>query len=200
MNSKQRTTNKKPLKEHYLKMPYHILNLPALELSEKVLLAHIYSFGEKGCWQSNETLAKMFMTSQRTISRYIAKLKPFIYVKKPKGYFRTIWAKSYYDKSGEHQRQNQHSDCDKKCFRLRQKCLTTNINTIKENYKDITATPPPLPSKGAPALLQERRRETLEMVEQFKRTFGKKKFQPLSEEEFERRKQAQIKALSGSNH
>ena len=46
--------------ERYLKIPYHILNIAELGLSEKVLLAHIYSFGDKGCWQSNATLADIF--------------------------------------------------------------------------------------------------------------------------------------------
>jgi len=41
--------NSKKPKERYLKIPYHILNIKRLGLSEKVLLAHIYSFGEKGC-------------------------------------------------------------------------------------------------------------------------------------------------------
>ena len=47
----------KPQKERYLKIPYHILNLPGLGLSEKVLLAHIHSYGAKRCWESNATLA-----------------------------------------------------------------------------------------------------------------------------------------------
>jgi hypothetical protein len=35
-------------KERYLKVPYHILNLTSIGLCEKLLLAHFYSFGEKG--------------------------------------------------------------------------------------------------------------------------------------------------------
>ncbi len=87
---------KKP-KESYLKIPYHILNIRNLGLSEKVLLAHIFSFGEKGCWQSNATLAKIFMVTTRTISNWIASLVnlEFVQIKSPKGYYRTIWAKSH---------------------------------------------------------------------------------------------------------
>jgi hypothetical protein len=54
--------------EHYLKMPNHILNIERLGKGEKMLLAHIYSFGTKGCWQNNETLGKMFFRQTRTIS------------------------------------------------------------------------------------------------------------------------------------
>jgi hypothetical protein len=48
---KNMTNGKTKLKELYLKVPYHILNIPSLGLCEKALLAHIYSFGEKGCCQ-----------------------------------------------------------------------------------------------------------------------------------------------------
>ena len=68
-SGKNRTTGQKRPTELYLKVPYHILNIPGLGLCEKVLLAHIYSFGEKGCWQSNTTLGQMFFVDGRTISR-----------------------------------------------------------------------------------------------------------------------------------
>jgi len=48
---KNKTAGKKKPKELYLKIPYHILNITDVNLCEKVILAHIYSFGEKGCWQ-----------------------------------------------------------------------------------------------------------------------------------------------------
>jgi len=87
--------------ERYLKIPYHILNIAELGLSEKVLLAHIYSFGTKGCWQGNDTLGEMFFVDGRTISRWLARLKKSGYVLwvHPKGRYRTIWAKSHPDVS-----------------------------------------------------------------------------------------------------
>ena len=83
----------------YLKIPAHILNLPNLALSEKVLLAHIYSFGARGCWQSNATLARVFHTSDRTISRWLAALlrAKLLLAKNPKGYYRTLWVLSHPD-------------------------------------------------------------------------------------------------------
>jgi len=93
---------------------------------------------------------------------------------------------------------------------LEQKCATTNNTTIKGNSKRTTrlgeglrrsrtATPSPLPPKGTPALLAKRKKAAQAQVQQFKRTFGigKKKWQPLTEQEFQRRKQAQLKALLG---
>jgi hypothetical protein len=95
---------KKPTKpkrhiEPDLKVPAHILNLPNLALSEKVLLAHIYSFGAKGCWQSNATLARTFHTSDRTVSRWLAALlrANLLLAKNPKGYYRTLWVLSHPD-------------------------------------------------------------------------------------------------------
>jgi len=88
--------SKKP-KENYLKIPNHILNLQGIKLSEKVLLAHFYSFGRKGCWQGNDTLGKMFFVSERTITTWVANLKKatcILWVH-PKGRYRTIWAKTH---------------------------------------------------------------------------------------------------------
>ena len=83
--------------ENYLKMPSHIRNIPELGYGVKELLAHIYSFGRKGCWQSNETLGKMFFRSNRTVSLWIANLKTGGYILwlHPKGFYRTLWAKSH---------------------------------------------------------------------------------------------------------
>jgi len=92
MAADKNSKKKKQPKELYLKIPYHILNIPSLGLPEKVLLAHIYSFGEKGCWQSNATLGKMFFVDGRTISRWLARLKKNALVLwvHPKGRCRTI--------------------------------------------------------------------------------------------------------------
>ena len=91
--------------EKYLKIPYHILNIEGLGLSEKVLLAHIYSFGVKGCWQSNATLAKIFFVKERTISRWVRTLKKaaLILWVHPKGRYRTLWAKSHPEVRSAHE-------------------------------------------------------------------------------------------------
>jgi hypothetical protein len=97
--SKKTKTSKDARTEKYLKIPYHILNIDTLDLREKVLLAHIYSYGLKGCWEGNKRLGMLFRVSERSISRWIARLKKsgFIFWVHPKGRYRTIWAKSHSD-------------------------------------------------------------------------------------------------------
>ncbi len=99
MAEKKGKDEKDKPKEQYLKIPYHILNIRDLGLAEKVLLSHIYSFGKKGCWQSNETLARIFMTKPRTVRRWLAKIvdADCVQIKSPKGYYRTIWVRSHPD-------------------------------------------------------------------------------------------------------
>ena len=145
-------TAKKAQKELYLKIPYHILNLRGVGLSEKVLLAHIYSFGVKGCWQSNATLAEIFMTSTRTISLWLGHIvqAELVQIKSPKGYYRTIWAKSHPEvrsathlhyrqkktsKTGPEQNEDVAGHCAKNCAQDRQNCALTAQNLVIECAK-----------------------------------------------------------------
>jgi len=91
---------KKP-KELFYIIPMHIFNIAGLSGDEKLLLAHIYSFGQKGCWQSNETLGKIFFTSARSISTWVSNLKKnkLVYFVHPKGRYRTLWSKTHPDVS-----------------------------------------------------------------------------------------------------
>ena len=223
---KNRSKGNKEPKELYLKVPYHILNIPGLGLCEKVLLAHIYSFGEKGCWQSNATLAEIFMVCPRTISLWIAKLarSNLIHTKSPKGYYRTIWAKShpkvreasmlwYRKQKVSNPDKETNVDCAKSCAQdsnnLRGQCAksgdragkilrTTNNKTMKETTSKTTAPPSPLPAGGqAPAVLSERKNMAVRSIKDFKKQFGirKKSHQPLSDKEINYRSQIQLKAL-----
>jgi hypothetical protein len=185
-----------------------------------VLLAHIYSFGQKGCWQSNDTLAKIFMISPRTIKRWLAKIirADLVQVKSPKGYYRTIWAKSHPDvraavelyyrgkKIDNQQGQNCPTRRDKsgpvsgpdRVLPLGRKWPTINNTTKKDTTSQTTAPPSPLPAGGqAPAVLAERRSDAAQAVEEFKKRFGlgKRPHQPLSQQELEERRQRQKLAL-----
>jgi hypothetical protein len=213
--------------EHYLKIPYHILNLQDIGLCEKVLLSHIFSFGEKGCYQSNETLAKIFMNSPSTISRWLANIRKYLYVKCPKGYYRTFWAKSNPDvqiatklywrgkeipkpanfnksdltKSAQLLEQKCATDIIKNEFRPVQKCATTNNNTIKETIRETTTPPTPLPARGqASAVLKDRQAGQQSQIEVFKRGFGKPRpvYTPLPEKQFEERKRQVLAGLGGT--
>ena len=228
---KNRSKGKKEPKELYLKVPYHILNIPGLGLCEKVLLAHIYSFGEKGCWQSNATLAEIFMVCPRTISLWIAKLarSNLIQKKSPKGYYRTIWAKShpkvseasvlwYRKQQVTNPDKEQVVNCAKSCAQdsnnLRGQCAkpgdrpgkilrTTNNKTMKETTSKTTAPPSPLPAGGqAPAVLAERKNMAVQSIEDFKKQFGisRRHSKPLSDKEFNDRKQNMLKTLMATNN
>ena len=176
--------------ENYLKMPNHIRNIPELGYGAKELLAHIYSFGRKGCWQSNETLGKMFFRSNRTVSLWIANLKKGGYILwlHPKGFYRTLWAKSHPDIiisttllyrkqeipkseiiSGQAKstllRNNLQSNCAENCEATAQKPvvplrkkLLHTNNTTKKDTIKDTATPAPLPAGGQASALLEDRK------------------------------------------
>ena len=209
-------------KERYLKIPYHILNIETLDLREKVLLAHIYSFGQKGCWQSNATLAKIFMTSPRTIKRWLAKIirAGLVQIKSPKGYYRTIWAKShpevraaavlYYrgKKIDARQDQNCPTGRDKidpvsrpnRVLSPGRDCPATNNTTIKDTTGKTIAPPAPLPPGGqAPAALEQRNEAAYRKIEQLGKNFGKARTSPkLSADQDEKRRQQlqrQVKAM-----
>jgi hypothetical protein len=218
--------------ELYLKVPYHILNISGLSPAEKFLLAHIYSFGEKGCWQSNETLGKMFFVSSRSVSNWVAILKKagLILWVHPKGRYRTIWAKTHpqvktantllYMRqkiskeaviSGKAEKillgrnlpggieENFAATAKNNCIQVGRNLLHTNNTTKKDTIEETIATPSPPPCKGAPALLAEREKQADAVINHFLRNFGKEKktWQPLSPEEFEARRAAQIRALIG---
>ena len=190
---------KKQPTENYLKLPNHILNIRDIGLCEKVLLSHIYSFGKRGCYQSNKTLAEIYMTSPSTIRRWLKHIRKYLYVKCPKGYYRTFWAKSHPDvqaanklwwrgkevskqdngytanivKSEQQPAQKCATDMVKNNFRHAQKRATINNNTITETKKDTTATPTPLPAGGqASALLNDRKNGYIASIEQLKNSFG----------------------------
>ncbi len=196
----------KKQKEPYLKIPAHILNLRQVSPGEKMLLAHIYSFGAKGCWQSNETLAEIFMTSPRAVQRWLAHIRKPVIVRRGKGYYRTIWARSHPDvkgdKIGMDVRQKRDSDYDKNGVRLRINCHSTINTTTTENNARTTASPSPLPAAGqAPATLRHRRQVAAEQAEKFKARFGRPAaWTPLMQEQFEKRRAEQIAALLATNN
>jgi hypothetical protein len=92
LNATMTRKTKKP--PNYKLIPYEVWNMPDLDWAEKALLAHIWSFGRKGCFQSNETLAKVMFSTPRTVSRWITKLKrgKYVYWRRPRSSDRTMWA------------------------------------------------------------------------------------------------------------
>ena len=124
MSSKAK--KEKSSSERYLKVLYSVLNLRDIDLRQKVLLSHIYSFGLKGCYQSNKFLAEVFMVSPDTISRWIAGIRKYIYIEKPKGYYRTMYARAHPDVQAVANMYNSDADCilhlGKSAGEVMQKC------------------------------------------------------------------------------
>jgi len=204
-------------------VPNEILNLVDIDDGCKMLLAHFYSFATKGCYQSNKTLATIFMKSEYTISRRIKKLSKYIVIKNPKGYYRTIWTRLHpqvskaieiHRKSKEVSGQNMSSPLRQNCrtdlvkslqsssakspVSLQQNCVTTNTETNTKTNTE-TAADLPLPAGGqASRLLEQRRAAAQDRIEQFKKRFGigkKRAADRMSPQEFESRRQMIIKQL-----
>jgi hypothetical protein len=182
--------------EPYLKIPDHILSIRDLGPGEKMLLAHIRSFGAKGCWQSNQTLAEILVVSVPMIRRWLQAIKTYIYIKNPKGYYRTIWAKELL-KGEQGPAQKCSSDLRKSVNRLAHGCATTINNTIKENNERTIASPTPLPVGQASATLAHRSQVAAEGLEKFKAHFGRAavSWTPLTQEQFANRRAEQLAAL-----
>lgn len=215
---------KKP-KERYLKIPYHILNIGGLGLNEKVLLAYIYGFGEAGCWQSNAVIAKVFSTNTRTVRRWIKRIHKYITIKCPHGYYRTLWANSHPDvregqkkwvqaeqlrkarsrhKTSTVVGQNRPTKVDRigqvsrtnQAVERGQNCPTINNHIKKEITEETTAPPSPSPAVGAvSAVLEDRKVSAMKDIEKFKKTFGRKEYTPLTEQQFAKKRDAQLRAL-----
>ncbi len=83
--------------ERYLKVPNRIMNMLDLNLPTRLLLAHIDSFGRDGCWANNETLAKIFDVTTRTITERVSQLKKTrrIWWVHPRSPYRTIWSNTH---------------------------------------------------------------------------------------------------------
>jgi hypothetical protein len=198
--------------QQYLKIPYHILNIPGLKPSQKQLLAHIYGFGARGCWQSNRTLAKIFMVSPCTISRWLKDIKDYIYIKNPSGFYRTLWAKAHpnvgtphFSKNAKDASQKCSGDYSRNAKDPAQKCAAINKG-IREittpasfcRKTDAGASPCPRPLEGGTAATPEERQSN--PIGHLTESIGKHgKWKPLSEEEFQKRREKLQKVLLGDN-
>jgi len=202
-----------------------IFNIRVLGDSEKMLLAHFDSFGTRGCYQSNSTLAVIFLTKPRTIRRRIAEIKKagLIYIKSPKGYYRTIWVKSnpevmktvklwYRGKEiGKPREDNQDGQkwptkVDKSGQASKPKGVFRHGQNLATTYKRLdtetngeTAVGLPLAVGGqASQLLADRKAGEVARIEQLKRSFGRSRRRQtpeLTAAECEKRRQEQKRAL-----
>ena len=190
-----------------------------LSLPTRILLAHIDSFGRDGCWASNETLAKIFDVSTRTITERIGQLKKTgrIWWVNPRSPYRTIWSNTHPEVKASDTllyrgRETPKADLlgrklpsnieggfqvtSKNGREPHRSTLPTDKNHINSDIK----AKPALAGRGQPALLQDREIEQYKNIQKFKDHFGSKQGRRtpgLAPAEFEKKKQDQLKALLG---
>jgi hypothetical protein len=203
--------------ERYLKLPNRILNMLDFSIPTRLLLAYIDSFGLEGCWANNETLAKMFDVTTRTITERIGQLKKTgrIWWVHPRSPYRTIWSNTHPEVKasdtliyrgrevlkaellGNKLPSNIEGGfqvTSKNGRELHRSTLPTDKNHISNDIK----AKPALAGRGQPALLQDKEIEQYSNIKKFENNFGSHREcrRPgLTPEKFEKRRQDQLKAL-----
>ena len=194
-------------------IPQRILKMPFLSGDDKLFYAHVYSFGERGSWQTDEQIGKALGRCERTIQRYQANCKKAglfkVIAKKSK--YRRIWAKDHpkYKAMRKKQavllRQNRQSRATEVSELLRQSCPTTNKDTNKTTIKGRGGSPSPAEQAHSPLKDKQqqleayrKKEETIVSIEQLTRNFGRggrRQTQELTAAERDRRRQEQKRAL-----
>jgi len=206
-------TEKKKLRKLGLWIPQRILKMSLLSGDDKLFYAYVYSFGERGCWQTDEQISKALGRGGRSIQRYKANCRKAGLFKvtgegTPR---RRIWAKAHpkykawRKKQAEQLRQIRRATSTDTSRLPRQNRPTTNKGTIKETIKQSGGSPSPAeqahsPLKGKQQQLEAHRmkEETIASIEQLKKSFGsgpRRRTPELTAAERERRRQEQLRAL-----
>lgn len=207
------TKTRKKSRKLGLWIPHRILKMPVLTSDEKIYYAYIYSYGERGCWATDEQIGKELGRSERTLQRYQANCKKagLLKVIGGRSKYRRIWAKDHpkFKAAQKIQAQQLRQTCQSRATNLselpRQTCPTTNKYTNKSTIKERGGSPSPAEQAHAPLKdkqqkLQEfqEREDTLKRIEQLKRSFGSgggRRTPELTAAEREQRRQAQRRAL-----
>ncbi|MHC4426744.1 MAG: hypothetical protein ACYSYV_11710 [Planctomycetota bacterium] len=194
-------------------IPKRILNMSFLSGDEKLFYAYVYSFGERGCWQTDEQIGKALGRGDRSVQRYQANCKRagLLKVIGKKSKYRKIWAKdhpkfiAWRKKQAALLRQNRQSRPTDTSELLRQNRPTTNKDTNKRTNKQRGGSPSPAeqahaPLKGKQQQLEAYRtkEETNASIEQLKRSFGRgtrRRTPELTAAERQQRAQQQRRAL-----
>ena len=167
-----------------------ILELTCLSGDEKIYYAHIYSFAERGCWQTDEQIGKALGRSARTIQRYQSHCKKagLLKVIGQRSSYRKIWAKHHpkfiasrkkkalelrqkrkntMTNLSESPRQTCQSAKKEQAESLRQKCPTTNKETNKRTNKESGGSPSPANGQAhTPHKDKQRKLEAYRMKEE----------------------------------
>ncbi|MBN1972541.1 MAG: hypothetical protein JW787_02810 [Sedimentisphaerales bacterium] len=145
---------------------WKILNMTCLSGDDKIYYAYVYSFGERGCWQTDLQIGKALGRSGRTIQRYQFNCRKagLLRVIGQGSSYRKIWAKDHpkyiawrkkkaieirqkrkstTTKLSELPRQTCQGSTTNLSESLRQNCPTTNKETIKITIKESGGSPSP---------------------------------------------------------
>ncbi|MBL7153903.1 MAG: hypothetical protein ISS79_09310 [Phycisphaerae bacterium] len=119
-------------------IPQSILKADGLNAGHKLLYAHIYSFGERGCWQTDEQLRIEFgLNNARTIQRWLSALKEsgLLTIQCTQSRYRKIWAS---DNPAVKAAQKHHTESNL----LRQKCPSslTKVSELPRHNRPTTNT------------------------------------------------------------
>jgi len=205
--------SKKPRKLG-LWIPKRILKMPILTGDEKIYYAYVYSYGERGCWATDEQIGKELGRCERTIQRYQTNCKKAGLFKTigEGSKYRRIWAKDHpkFKAAQKIQAQQLRQTCQSRATNLselpRQTCPTTIKSTIKSTIKERGGSPSPAegqahaPLKDKQQKLEEfqEREDTMKRIEQLKKSFGagaRQRTRELTAAEREQRRQAMKRAL-----
>jgi len=195
----------------YVALLYSILELPGLELRDKVVLAYVHGFGEKGCWAGNAGIAEQLKCSKYAVSRSIAKLKQrgYIVAERPNGPRRKLWSRPFAPAEVINKRsacaevtlQNPQGNRGKTARSpQRRRCTIINNDKEKDN-KEITAPASPLPAEGQAKPVSAERQKQIDanIAEMNRRIEWRKTYTRISPEQLEQRRNAQLAALRAEN-
>jgi hypothetical protein len=193
-------------------IPLKIQKMPFLSGDDKLYYAYVYSFGERGCWQTDEQIGKALGRSDRTIQRYQANCNKagLLKVIGKKSKYRRIWAKDHpkykamRKERAKELRQTRRSRQTNPSELQRQNCPTTNKGTNKITNKERGGSPSPAEQAHAPLKDKQQqleayrtKEETISLIEKLTRNFGRdgRRTPELTEAEREQRRQEQRRAL-----
>ena len=178
--------HKKPRKLG-LWVPLGILKMSFLAAEDKLFYAYVYSFGARGCWQTDEQIGESFGRCERTIQRYKTNCKKaglfkIIHEGSPR---RRIWAKDHpkFKAAQKMYAEQLRQTCQSRTTDLsespRQNCPTTNKDTNKSTNTERGGSPSPAEQAHAPLRdkqqqLKEHRMkgEAAASIEQLKKSFA----------------------------
>lgn len=190
------TKDSKKSRKLGLWIPRAVQTLPFLSAAEKLLYAYMYSFAERGCWQTDQQIGEALGCCGRTVRRYLANCKKagLLKVIGEGSKHRRIWAKD-----------NPRFKADQKIWAKEhgQSCPGTIKGTNKSTNKERGGSPSPAKGQAhAPRTKEEQleahgaKEQATASIERVKHHLGRGRRTPeLTPAQREESRQRQRKAL-----